>query len=91
MIYRLTYTTNRSKYAEFVIPWVDVWNGEYRKTFLSYYKEHREDYKVAEYSAGLVIVIPVKDALQIVAEELETEQPKTKVKIREVFKTICQR
>lgn len=91
MIYRLTFTTNRSKYAEFVVPWCDVWNGEYRKTFFTYYKEHREDYKVSEYSAGLVIVIPAKDAPQIVAEELETEMPKTKVKIREVFKIICQK
>ena len=91
MIYRLEYSTNRSKYIEFVVPWADVWCGYYKEMFCEYYKAHRETYKVAEYSAGLVITIPVADANLIEAEIFETKLPKTKVKIREVFKTICQK
>ena len=91
MIYRLEYSTNRSKYTEYVVPWADVWNGQYRDKFITYYKAHREVYKVSEFSAGLVITIPVADANLIEAEIFETKLPKTKVKIREVFKTICQR
>ena len=91
MIYKLGYSTNRSKYTEYVVPWADVWNGQYRDKFITYYKAHRETYKVAEFSAGLVITIPVEDANLIEAEAFETNLPKTKVKIREVFKTICQR
>lgn len=91
MIYRLTYKTNRSKYAEYVVLWRDVWNGEYRKVFFPYYKEHRETYKVSEYRAGLVVTIPVADVGMIAAETCDTGLPKTKVKIREVFKTLCQK
>lgn len=90
MIYRLIYSTKRSKYAEYVVPWRDVWNGSYRKTFYDYYVTARETYKVSEYSAGIVITVPVADAVKIKAEDLETEQPKSKIKIREVFKIICQ-
>lgn len=91
MIYKLEYSTNRSKYTEYAVPWADVWNGQYRDKFITYYKAHRETYKVAEFSAGLVITIPVADANLIEAEIFETKLPKTKVKIKEVFKTICQR
>lgn len=91
MIYKLEYSTNRSKCTEYAVPWADVWNGQYRDKFITYYKAHRETYKVAEFSAGLVITIPVADANLIEAEIFETKLPKTKVKIREVFKTICQR
>lgn len=91
MICRLAYSTNRGKYTEFVVPWADVWNGQYRDKFITYYKAHREVYKVSEFSAGLVITIPKEDADLIEAEIFETKLPKTKVKIREVFKTICQR
>ena len=91
MIYKLGYSTNRGKYAEFVIPWADVWSGLYRERFITYYKAHRESYKVAEFSGGPVITIPKEDASLIEAEVFETHLPKTKVKIREVFKTICQR
>jgi hypothetical protein len=90
MIYRLTYSTKRSKYAEFIVLWADVWNGEYRKAFYDYYVTARETYKVAEYRAGLVVTIPAADAEKITAEELDTELPKSKIKIREVFKILCQ-
>lgn len=91
MIYKLGYSTNRGKYTEYVVPWADVWNGQYREKFIMYYKTHREVYKVSEYSGGLVITIPIADAYLIEAEIFETNLPKTKVKIREVFKTICQK
>lgn len=91
MIYKLEYSTNRSKYTEYAVPWADVWNGQYRDKFITYYKAHRETYKVAEYSAGIVVTIPIADSDLIGAEIFETKLPKTKVKIREVFKTICQR
>lgn len=91
MIYRLIYSTKRAKYAEFIVPWTDVWNGDYRKTFYDYYVTARETYKVSEYSAGIVITVPVADAIKINATELETGQPKSKIKIREVFKTLCQK
>lgn len=91
MIYRLGYSTNRGKYTEYVVPWADVWNGQYRDQFITYYKAHREAYKVSEFSAGLVITIPKEDVDLIEAQIFETNLPKTKVKIREVFKTICQK
>lgn len=91
MIYKLGYSTNRGKYTEYVVPWADVWNGQYRDKFITYYKAHREVYKVSEFSAGLVVTIPKADACLVEAQIFETNLPKTKVKIREVFKTICQK
>lgn len=91
MIYKLGYRTNRGKYTEYVVPWADVWNGQYRDKFITYYKAHREVYKVSEFSAGLVVTIPKVDACLVEAQIFKTNLPKTKVKIREVFKTICQK
>lgn len=91
MIYRLMFKTKRSKYAEYVVPWADVWSGEYRKTFYDYYVTARETYKVAEYGGGLVITIPAADSDRIETEILETGEAKSKIKIREVFKAICQK
>ena len=90
MIVRLIYSTNTNRLTEYVIPWSDVWDGTYKSKFEAAYAAHKDEYRVSEYRAGLVVTIPKEYDGEIDVADYYTNLPKSKVKISEVFNTLCQ-
>ena len=90
MIARLKYSTNTHKLTEYVIPWGDVWNGEYRRIFEPIYYEHKTEWRVNEYRDGIVLLLDKDLDNEIAVAVYPANCPKSKVKISEVFKELCQ-
>lgn len=89
MIVRLNYSTHTHVRTEYVIPWADVWNGEYKSKFAEFYAAHKEEYRVQEYRAGIVVTLPKEYDNEINVTIYNTGLPKSKIKISEVFNELC--
>lgn len=87
MIFRVIYKTSNK--TEILIPWEDVWNGEYKKKLFGVFEycgnNGKGVPKITEYKSGLVWEmmndIPLPE-MPVVTSNV----PKTKIKISEVFK-----
>ena len=78
------------KRRQFCIPDADIWTGAYREAFheaFLHYKDTNE-YKITEYSAGLMLELP-RDCQEFIPVDIpviEMDTGKSDTQIKEVFK-----